>query len=262
MSLGPAAGFSTTSPMNPAEFENIARSEGEFWWYRGMRAIFFRLLDPLLEGRRIRRALEAGCGTGYFSGLLEKERGWPMVPLDISWEGLRYGSAMGLERMAQGDVARLPFADAAFDLVISADVLVHLPPGQERAAAREMTRVVARGGLVAVRAAALNILRSRHSAFAFERQRFTRRRLMDLFAETGVRVRRCTYVNSLLLPVALAKFRIWEPLLRRPPASGVQAVPLWLDRALYGALQLEAGWVAKGRNLPLGQSLVLIGEKL
>jgi hypothetical protein len=65
------------------------------------------------------------------------------------------------------------------------------------------------------------MLRSRHSQFAFERQRFTRRRLMGSVTGAGVRVLRCTYVNSLLLPVALAKFRVWEPLLRKPPASGV-----------------------------------------
>ena len=31
--------------MNPAEFANIAQSEGDFWWYRGMREILFRMLD-------------------------------------------------------------------------------------------------------------------------------------------------------------------------------------------------------------------------
>ena len=35
--------------MNPAEFANIARSEREFWWYRGMRRIMFGLLDPVAQ---------------------------------------------------------------------------------------------------------------------------------------------------------------------------------------------------------------------
>jgi hypothetical protein len=73
---------------------------------------------------------------------------------------------------------------------------------------------------------------------------------------------RCTYANSLLLPVAAAKFRIWEPLLRRPPRSGVEPVPGWLDRILYASLAWEAGWVGKGRNLPAGQSLLWIGERV
>ena len=69
----------------------------------------------------------------------------------------------------------LPFAGDVFDLVLSVDVVVHLPRGEEHHAARELARVTARGGLVVLRVSALDILRSRHSEFAFERQRFTRR---------------------------------------------------------------------------------------
>jgi SAM-dependent methyltransferase len=220
-----------------------------------------RVLDPYLDGRTVRRALEAGCGTGYFSHLLQTERHWPVIPMDLSADGLRYARQMGVERPVQGDTCKLPFATGAFDLVLSMDVLPHLPAGSEQQAANEMARVLAPGGLLAVRAAALDLLRSRHSAFAFERQRFTRGRLTGMAEQAGLRVLRCTYTNSLLLPVALAKFRVWEPLLRRPAASGVEPVPPWLDRMLYSSLALEARYLGAGGSLPVGQSLVLIGEK-
>jgi SAM-dependent methyltransferase len=248
--------------MNPAEFANIRLSEKDFWWYRGMRAILFRMLEPHLAGRGIDHALEAGCGTGYLSQLLQRDRGWPIVPLDYSEDGLRYGRELGLGNPVQGDIRALPFADEKFDLVMSLDVLVHLPPGEEKAAAQELSRVARRGGLVVVRTSALDILRSRHAEFAHERQRFTRRRLMSLFAGAGIRALRCTYLNSLLMPVALAKFRVWEPLLRRPPESGVQPVSTWLDRLLFAPLAVEASWLGAGFNFPVGQSLLLIGEKM
>jgi len=248
--------------MNPAEFANIARSERDFWWYRGMRAILFRLLDPYLKAMGTpRRVLEAGCGTGYLSQLLQTERGWPLVPLDISAEGLRYARGMGVRNAVQGDLRALPFADGRFDLVLAIDVLAHLPPEEDRRAAGELARVLAPGGLVVLRTAALDFLRSRHSAFAGERQRFTRRRLMDLFAVCGIQVLRCSYANALLLPVAAAKFRLWEPLLRRPPSSGIQPVAPWLDRLLYSALAAEARWLGRGREFPAGQSLILIGRR-
>jgi len=247
--------------MNPAEFANIARCERDFWWYRGMRDIFFRFLDPHLRRRPLTRVLEAGCGTGYFSHRLQSERHWPVVPLDISWDGLSYARKMGVRNPVQSDICSLPFAAAAFDLVLSVDVLPHLPPGLEHQAASEFARVLAPGGSLLIRAAALDILRSRHSAFAFERQRFTRRRMVHLAESAGLRVLRCTYINSLLLPVALAKFRLWEPLLRRPASSGVQAVAPWLDRLLYSTLALESRWVGAGHGFPAGQSLLLLGEK-
>ena len=247
--------------MNPAEFANIVRCERDLWWFRGMRKILFGMLDPFLRGRKIRRALEAGCGTGYFSHLLQNEHGLPVAPLDLSWDGLSYARKLGVDRLVQGDVTRLPFAGNAFDLVLSMDVLPHMPPGQEQFPAREMARVLAPGGLMVIRTAALDALRSRHSQFVLERQRFTRKQLMGLMAGAGVRALRCTYANSLLLPVALAKFRVWEPLMRKPAASGVEQVAPWLDRLLYSALAMEAAWIGAGRNFAAGQSLVYIGEK-
>jgi SAM-dependent methyltransferase len=248
--------------MNPAEFANIRAVEQNFWWYRGMRDVLFRALDPVVKKRRMDRVLEAGCGTGYLSHLLQKERGWPVVPLDLSGEGLRHARELGVQRPVQGDIAALPFADGSFDLVLSLDVIVHFPRGEEHVAIRELARVARPGGLVLVRAAALDILRSRHSDFVFERQRFTRRRLMALMAAAGLRVVRCTYANTLLLPVALAKFRLWEPLTGAPTSSGVEPEAPWLDRLLYTPLALEAAWIGAGRDLPVGQSLIVIGEKL
>jgi SAM-dependent methyltransferase len=248
--------------MNPAEFANIRQSEGSFWWYRGMRAALLGMLQPYLKGRELASALEAGCGTGYLSELLQRERGWPIVPLDFSGDGLRYARELGVRNPVQGDIRGLPFGDGVFDLVMSVDVLAHLPRGDEHRAARELARVARRGGLVVVRTSALDMLRSRHSEFAHERQRFTRRRLMELFAGAGIRVLRCSYSNSLLLPIALVKFRLWEPLLRKPAESGVQPVAPWLDRLLYAPLAMEAAWLGAGYNLPAGQSLVLIGEKM
>lgn len=248
--------------MNPEEFANIARCERDFWWCRGMRNILFRLLDRHLAGRTVGRVLEAGCGTGYLSGLLQRERHWPVVPLDISPDGLRYARQMGVERVVQGDATNLPFGAGSFHLVLSIDVLAHLPRGLEFAAAQELTRVLTPGGLLVVRTASLDVLRSRHSQFAHERQRFTRRRLVDLFSGAGLRVLRCTYANSLLMPVALAKFRLWETLLRTPASSGLEPAPPWLDRLLYAPLALEAGWIGSGGSFPAGQSLLLAGEKM
>jgi SAM-dependent methyltransferase len=169
---------------------------------------------------------------------------------------------MGVERAVQGNVLALPFADGTFDLVMSFDMLVHMKPGEEQLAAREMARVLTRGGLLVVRAAAFDFLRSRHSEFVGEHQRYTRRQLMGLMTAAGVRVLRCTYINALLLPVALAKFRIWEPLTRQPASSGIESAPQWLDRLLYAPLAFEAEWVARGHSFPAGQSLMLIGEKM
>jgi SAM-dependent methyltransferase len=248
--------------VNPAEFANIARSEQNFWWYRGMRRILFRLLDPLIASRPVSRALEAGCGTGHFAKSMAERYGISVFPVDLGWNGLQYGRRLGVERLAQADIAALPFPDRAFDMTLSLDVLVHFPRGEESKPFAELARVLAPGGLLVVRVSALHALRSRHSQWAHERQRFTRSRLIRTAQAQGLRVLRCTYANSLLAPVAFAKFRIVEPLTRSAPQSGVGHVSPWLDRLLYAPLDLESKWIGSGRDFPLGQSLILLAERL
>jgi hypothetical protein len=85
--------------------------------------------------------------------------------------------------------------------------------------------------------------------------------LIETVERAGLRVERVTYANSLLLPVAMLKFRVWEPLTRQPPASGVAPVSRWLDRTLSLPLRIEAGWIGRGGALPVGQSVVLIAKK-
>ena len=247
--------------MNPAEFANIARSEQQFWWYRGMNLILFRLLDRIARERRFERVLEGGCGTGYLAKLLVERYGWRVFPVDLGWEGLEFAQSMGVGRLSQADISQLPYASDSFDAVLSMDVIVHFPRGEEHRAFEELTRVLKPGGLFAVRVSALDMLRSRHSQFAHERQRFSRSRLLAAARDCGIQVERCTYANSLLMPIALAKFRVWEPLVAPEPASGVTPVNTALDNALYSALRFEAGWLGAGLNLPVGQSLILIGWK-
>jgi SAM-dependent methyltransferase len=200
-------------------------------------------------------------GTGHFARALHERYQWPMFPLDLGWEGLQYARSMGIPNLAQADIQALPYKHEAFDCVVSMDVVVHLPRGNEAKPMREFHRVLAPGGLLVLRVSALDILRSHHSIHAMERQRFTRSRLLALAAECGFRTLRISYANSLLLPVALFKFRVIEPLLGGEPQSGVTPVSGWLDQLLHAPLALEAGLLASGVNLPLGQSLILLAEK-
>jgi SAM-dependent methyltransferase len=184
-----------------------------------------------------------------------------MVPLDLGWEGLSYSRRMGLARLVQGDMTALPFAAASFPMLISMDAVVHLPRGEEHRAFAEFARVLEPRGWLAIRVSALDILRSRHAEFALERQRFTRSRLRTQLQEAGFDVLRITYCNSILFPVALFKFRVWEPLTNAPPSSGVEPVAPWLDSLLYAPLRAEASLIGAGWNLPLGQSLLAIARK-
>jgi len=246
---------------NPADFANIALTEETFWWFRGMRAISFALLDPWIGAAGGRRVLEAGCGTGHFAAAVAERYGAEVVAMDLEREGLRYCRSRGGLMPAQANIAALPFPNGAFDLVTSMDVIVHFPAGQEEASFAELARVVRPGGLLLVRAAALGVFRSRHSEFTWERQRLSRGRVAELARRQGLEVLRLTYANFLLTPLAFVKFRLWEPLVRQAPASGLVPLPGWLDALLYTALALERRWLARGLGFPWGQSVYLLARK-
>jgi SAM-dependent methyltransferase len=248
-------GVSMGGLINPAAFAELAKAEREFWWHRGMRRMLFRLLDPLVAGRSIRTALDAGWGTGYFARLLQGRYDWRVFPLAVGWEG-----QFGVERLAQSDPAALPFSDGAFDAVFSIDLMSHFEPGQEEAPLRELARVLAPGGLMALRAGAFEMFRGRYSQYIGERQRFRRTQLVEAVERAGIRPLRCTYVNALLAPLALAWYRGWEPL-ARGGSHGLEPPPGWLDRLLYAPLAAESWWLGAGLNFPFGQTVLLLGEK-
>jgi len=247
--------------MNPTEFSNIAAAESAHWWYRGMFRILDGILDRHLAPLKPRRIIEAGCGTGYTASILQAERGWRIFPVDLGWDGLAYARASGLARLTNADVRQLPFAEASCDALLSLDVIVHLERGEEGAALKEFARVLRPGGRLVVRVAALDALRSRHSIFIDERQRFTRRRLVEAAKRCGFHVIRATYCNTLLVPVAWFLFRIWEPLTGKAPQSGVALPANSLNTLLEIPLRAESLWLGAGLNLPIGQSLILVAEK-
>ncbi len=230
------------------------------WWFAGMRRILEAWLERL-PGTRFERVIEAGCGTGYMSAWLKRRYGWGMVPLDLSFGGLLYAKGMGLGQLTQGDITRLPFAAGACDAVVSLDVIVHLPEGREGEALGEFWRVLRPGGTLILRTSALDVLRSKHSEFAHEKQRFTAGRLRAAVEAAGFQVLDLTYANSLLLPVAWFKFRIWEPLTGGAPESGVEVPGALMNGLLEWPLRLEAAWLRRGGRFALGQSLLVLAQK-
>lgn len=247
--------------MNPQEIHNIDRAEREHWWYRGMNRITFALLERHCVLPPQARVLEAGAGTGFFAERLAARLGVSVDALDYDQEGARLCGTRKRVRAVQGTMDALPFPDRTFDFVTSMDVLVHWDRGAERQPMAEMVRVLKPSGKALIRVSAFDALRSRHSIFAWEKQRFTPRRLRALAKDSGLEVERLTCANALLSPLALVKFRIWEPLMRAPAASGVTPLPRPMEFVFGQALAAEAKLLASGVNLPFGQSLFLIARK-
>lgn len=94
------------------------------------------------------RVLEVGCGPGELTERTQRELGSSVVAVDISPRMVDLARERGVDARV-GDAQDLPFADGAFDCVVAAWMLYHVPC-VERALA-EFARVLCPGGrLVAV----------------------------------------------------------------------------------------------------------------
>ena len=248
--------------MTPEELHNIFRSEEEFWWYRGMRALTETLLDAVPRAQGL-RGLDAGCGTGFNAIAIEQRYGVRMTGVDLAPLAIRYSRRRGFQRGLVASVERLPFPDGCFDLLVSFEVLPCLRPGGDEQALAEFARVLGPQGWLLLRVPAFRALRSRHSDYIAERRRYRAREMLPMLSALQFRVVRQSNANSFLFPVALVKFRLWEPLLRAKPASGVAAIPpAWLNGLLTRLLACEAALIRRGFRFPFGQSFLVLAQKV
>jgi SAM-dependent methyltransferase len=242
--------------------EATHRAERDHFWFRGFRAFVAPLLAQAARGRRNLRLLDCGCGTGANLRLLDPYG--LAIGIDLTMRGLEIARRSGPHRLARATATRLPFGDAAFDVVTSFDVLYALNDDDERHALTEMARVLTPGGALVVNVAALPILRGNHSVLALEQRRYTRRMLHARLEAAGLRAGVTTYTNATLLPIMLA-VRLTQRALglaeREVEATReITIPPAPLNRALTGLLGLEAR-VLRHVTLPFGSSLLCLAWK-
>jgi SAM-dependent methyltransferase len=237
--------------------EATARAERVHFWFRGFR----RFVEPLIAGAALGIApqiLDCGCGTGHNLHLLRKYG--RAYGIDVTWAGLQYARGQGERQVARASVAALPFAEARFDLVTSFDVIYALEDTIERAAIREMFRVLKPGGTLVLNVAALDALRGNHSVLSGEVRRYTRPDLRRRLEGAGFRVTHSTYTNFSILPLVAAT-RLIQRLSGHVESQEEITLPAApVNAFLSGLLAVEAA-ALRFVNMPVGSSLLAVATK-
>jgi SAM-dependent methyltransferase len=237
--------------MDDSEYENIARLEEQHWWYRGMAAISLSILGPVGQPRRI---LDAGCGPG---GMLSRLR--PLGrPIGIDFHPLAMAHAQTRGPVARASIEQLPFPNASFDLITTFDVLYHRAVLDDTRALAEFFRVLKSGGQLLIRVPALEALRGAHDVVVHTRHRYTASELRAKLRTAGFQIKRLTYANTLLAPLALLRRKFSSSPARA--ASDVELPPPLINRALEAVLQLE-NFLISFASLPFGVSLFALAQK-
>lgn len=243
--------------MERDEYQRLFATDDQLWWFRGRWQVLARALRKAFPDQsRPPLVLDAGCGTG--ANLLHLQRIAKPVGVDLSPDALAFAKERVPGKLVRGSVLVLPFREAAFDAVISNDVLYHQWVTDDVEALRELARVLKPGGVLLVHVAAMELFRGSHDVVNLTRHRYTAAEMRGKLRSAGLQVECVTYRNTLLAPVLLARRAIHKS---DGHSDSDLAVPAaWLNNALTGVLSLENA-LLRFSNMPFGSSVFAIARK-
>jgi SAM-dependent methyltransferase len=247
--------------MKHEEYERMYRFEDRYWWFVARRHLITSLLETHYPQDGRLQILDIGCGTGAM--LDELAPFGHVVGADYAPEALQFCVTRGVGAdLARADVRRLPFADAAFDVITAMDIVEHID--DDKAAACEIFRVLRPGGRLFVTVPAFPSLWSEHDEALHHYRRYTAPRLKDLFQRVGLTVDKVSYTVTTLFP-AIWVFRQVSNLLPKRRENGEKKANLInfaapINAALLSLSQWETRLVHR-QNLPFGVTVVCVARK-
>lgn len=246
-----------------AYYDRLSELERRHWWGLGMRALSTGVLDRAATPLRNWRVFDAGCGTGLTLSWLARYTTVPPVGLDYAADALRYCVGAGHRRLVQGTATTLPVVSSRFDLVVSMDVMQHLPrPHGDRQMLSEIARILAPGGWFLLRT---NSRCGYADTHVNDYHRYTRSEVRSLLSGAGLEVVLLSYANCVPGLLATLRQRVQgvrqadgDPglyMVPKPPGSGM------IVRVMYWCLLAEAVWIGRwGRSLPFGHSIIALAR--
>jgi SAM-dependent methyltransferase len=240
-------------------------AEDHHWWFasrvRAINAVAGRYVGNHL------RVLDVGCGAGNMMHHLARYGSVQGVEIDP--RPLKLAQQRGYDVKLADAGAGIPHDDAQFDLVATLDVIEHTQ--DDVAVLRECHRVLTPGGHLLVTVPAFMFLWSQNDVLNAHVRRYTAGALKSKIEAAGFRVRRVTYNNFFVFPLAALLI-----LLRRRTRSAPQlkshhfeadayqvemepASPI-VNAVLTSVGRVEA-MLLRTVNLPWGISLIAVADK-
>ncbi|HEY0368762.1 MAG TPA: class I SAM-dependent methyltransferase [Chthoniobacterales bacterium] len=239
------------------EVDTMRAVEDELWWYRALRHHVLKTLEVAREDFDL---LDAGCGSGgMLARIRERFPKSSLTGVDVSERALELTAARNSRAaLVHGRVDALPFADAAFDFVLSLDVLT-VRGVDDRRAMTEMFRVLRPNGRLVLNLPAFQFLRGSHDIAVNQVRRVTRADVVPFLRKLGFTIERCTYWNMTLTPL-IATIR-WAS---RDQTNELRSdlKPVWppLNFALTRLTKAELA-ISRIVPLPFGTSLFVVARK-
>ncbi len=237
--------------MRPEAYIEMAEVQDAHWWFKGRREILESVIGrlPLPESPRI---LEIGAGTGGNLTMLSQFGSVKASEMDDYALSIARQRTPGQIDIRQGHLPdEIPFNDE-FDLVCLFDVLEHVE--RDIDSLKAIRRMVSTDGCLLLTVPAYSWLWSAHDERLHHVRRYTAGELKRKARETGWTVRRITYFNTLLFPLAVVA-RVTDKIIpsQEPVGTGMPS-PI-VNSVLYRVFSMEKA-LLRAFNFPFGVSLM------
>jgi SAM-dependent methyltransferase len=251
----------TIADTAPAEI-----NEDKHWWFAGRTWSLLHMLDRVVKPDGRQRVLDIGCGAGNMFHHLA--RYGPVVGVDNNPKPLAVARRRGFD-VREGTAENLPSEAETFELVTLLDTLEHCD--DDIAALRECYRVLTHGGHLAVTVPAFQRLWSHNDELNAHKRRYTTGEMAEKLRRVGFRIKRMSYNNFLVSPVAIPLILLrrgagQEPELGSPHFDDesyqveMEPAPALLNVLLTGVSWTESQ-LLRWFDLPVGTSIICIAQK-
>lgn len=258
-----------TTTYDPKYFEPLFAAEERHFWFRSRNAILERIITRLVKAKPNGfRILEAGCGTGYVLRMLEKVCSKGLVAgMDLFSDGLRFAGRRVSVPLIQGDMLHPPFNDE-LDFICMFDVLEHLP--DDLAILTSVHKLLRKEGRLLLTVPADPELWSYFDVASHHYRRYTLESLQSAMEKAGFEVDFISPYMMSIYPMVWLTRRLTgqgtaglesdHALVEKKSMDELKIIPV-INEILTLILSLEGAFLAAGKRLPAGTSLLAVGQK-
>jgi len=241
--------------MERAEYQRLAALDRRLWWFQGLHAEMAGALarhDPWSADDRV---LDAGCGTGgLLVSLRDRMPAMQLFGLELDRVAAGVAQSASGRPIVGGSVNRLPFGDASFAAIVSADVLCHRGVAEATALA-EFRRCLRPDGLLVLNLPAYQWMLGEHDIAVHNVRRYTAHGVRQLLVSAGFTSIWTSYWNTILFPLMALKRKLgWRG--EGKPSSDVVLMPAPVERIFSAIVALEASLLGAGLRFPFGGSVL------
>ena len=238
--------------MNPAAYLEMAEIEDRHWWFRARRQIVASVISDLRLPSTV-KILEVGCGTGGNLRMLSRFGDVSALEMDDAARAIAQSKAGSLIEIRAGHCPEnIPYEPASFDVICMLDVLEHVERDAETLVA--IGKLLKPGGTVVLTVPAYQWMFGPHDEFLHHKRRYASSGLRKLVVSAGLTVRRLTYFNTVLFPIA-AIVRLKSRLMPAQVRQNETTPPKVLNWILQSVFSSERHFISR-MNFPFGLSLL------